>query len=103
MAEPTLKELQDDAEMSRGCFDMIKDKLVNLGISMDACPPMFYPEAIHNLYVWTAFASRDCERDHKWHNGDSAASGKCIHERVVRYCKEQSAKERVRKKGDSGK
>jgi len=92
MSEPTLKELKDDAEMSRGCFDMIKEKLVGLGIEMDACPPMFYPEAIHNLYVWTAKASRDCQRDHQWHGKDESAAAKCIHEGVIRYGQEREGR-----------
>lgn len=85
MSEPTLKELKDADEMSRGCFEMIKEKLVDLGIRMDRCPPMFYPEAIHNLYVWTAKASRDCMRDHQWHGKDESAAAKCIHDAVIRY------------------
>lgn len=89
---------KDQLEMADACLDMIREMLVGLGIQMDACPPMFYPEAIKNLYVWTAYASRDCERDHKWHEGDPKASANCIHEGIKKYGREQQARERVRKK-----
>jgi len=42
---------REDAELSWGCLDMIRETLIGHGMSMDACPPMFYPEAIHNLCV----------------------------------------------------
>lgn len=96
--EPIKMDLKEQLAMSDSCFDMIKEMLVGLGIQMDACPPMFYPEAIKNLYVWTAWASRDCERAHHWHEGDPAASAKCIHEAIVKFGVEQQARERVRRK-----
>lgn len=49
------------------------------GVSMDHCPPMFYPEAIHNLAVWSAKAGMECQRDHNWHDGDLKKVGECIH------------------------
>lgn len=97
-SEPTEKDLKEHIEMSDSCFAMIKEMLEGLGIQMDACPPMFYPEAIKNLYVWTAWASRDCERAHKWHEGDPAASANCIHEAIKKFGKDQQARERVGRK-----
>jgi hypothetical protein len=49
------------------CLLLIKEKLEALGIEMTACPPMFYPEAIHNLFVWTAKASWECWGRHGFH------------------------------------
>jgi hypothetical protein len=95
--EPIKMDLKDQLEMSDSCFDMIKEMLVGLGIKMDACPPMFYPEAIKNLYVWTAFASRDCQIAHGWHGEDKPASAKCIHEGIVKYGKEKAEKDRGKK------
>ena len=66
---PTQEEIKERAEMSASCLGMIREMLEGLGIDMTRCPPMFYPEAIKNLYVWTAWASRDCERAHQWHGG----------------------------------
>lgn len=95
---PTKEQAQERAEMSASCLGMIREMLEGLGIDMTRCPPMFYPEAIKNLYVWTAWASRDCERTHQWHGGDSAATAKCIHEAIKKHGEEQQAKDRVKRK-----
>lgn len=45
---PTLRQ---QLEMADGCLDMVREKLVHaLGgeDQMAGCPPMMYPEAIHN-------------------------------------------------------
>lgn len=67
-----------DCWMANECLDEVKEGLIGSEIDMSACPPMFYREAIHNLYVWTARASRDCQRDHNWHDGDDKAVAKCL-------------------------
>lgn len=95
---PTKEQVQERAEMSASCLGMIREMLEGLGINMERCPPMFYPEAIKNLYVWTAWASRDCERAHQWHGGDSGAAAKCINEAIRKHGEEQQAKDRVRRK-----
>jgi hypothetical protein len=91
-AEEKVKELTRqlaDATENLGWADsilgQIKEVLAAKGIPMNACPPMLYPEAVHNLYVWTAMASRDCWRDHQWHNNDVGVAGKCLSEGVKRY------------------
>lgn len=96
--EPIKMDLKDQLEMSDSCLGMIKEMLEGLGIQMDACPPMFYPEAIKNLYVWTAFASRDCQAAHGWHGTDDKAAAKCIHEGIVKYGKEKQEKDRGKRK-----
>lgn len=63
----------------------IRETLSRLGVPMEHCPPMMYPEAIHNLAVWTARASRDCWRDHEWHKDDHAAFSKCMYDSIRRY------------------
>lgn len=74
----------DDLEMANECLYMIREKLASI-IPMDGCPPMFYPEAIHNLYVWAVKSSRDCQRDHNGHDGDEQAMAKCVVEKVKQY------------------
>lgn len=70
------------ADDLRQVLKMIKEKLDGLGISMESCPPLFYPEAIHNLYVWTAKASRDCQAKHSWHGNNEKEVVKCIMARI---------------------
>ena len=43
-----LVDEKNDHEMTRGCLDMIHEVL-EPRISMEGCPPMFYPEAIVNI------------------------------------------------------
>lgn len=66
------------------CLWMIKKELEVLGIQMDSCPPMFYPEAIRNLFTWTALAARDCVVLHRWHDKNIDTVVRCIREAIVR-------------------
>lgn len=84
---PTKEEVNERAEMSASCLGMIREMLEGLGIDMTRCPPMFYPEAIKNLYVWTAQASRDCQIGHQWHGGDTLKAGECINSGIKKYGK----------------
>lgn len=84
---PTKEDLKERAEMSSGCLLMVREMLEGLGIDMERCPPMFYPEAIKNLYVWTAKASRDCQIEHQWHGNDSLKAGECINAGIKKYGK----------------
>lgn len=59
-------------------FHLIKEELIELGVQMDGCPPMWYPEAIHNLFVWTAMAARDCTIFHDFHKMDLRATRQCL-------------------------
>jgi len=43
-----LTDMEHECEMADGCLDMIREAL-EPRISMDGCPPMFYPEAILNV------------------------------------------------------
>lgn len=95
------KAALDTLEMARACLDQIREGLEAKGISMEQCPPMFYPEAIHNLAIWTAKASRDCWRDHQWHNEDLKAVGACMAAGVKRYGAE--AQERFKDKAKKDK
>lgn len=90
--EITLKDALEALEMADSCLEMIRKGLDDKGIPMEQCPPMFYPEAIHNLAVWTAKASRDCWRDHQWHGEEVKALAACLTAGVKRYAAE--AKER---------
>ena len=63
----------------------IRNALHSKGIPMEQCPPSMYSEAVHNLAVWVARASRDCWRDHEWHKDDHAAFSKCMYDSVRRY------------------
>ena len=48
-------------DMADGVLASIKDKLTECGIDMSATPPMFYPEAIHNLRAGLLRQIRDLE------------------------------------------
>lgn len=41
--------LTRDLDGARGCLGMIRDRLAELGIDMEHCPPMCYDDAIRNL------------------------------------------------------
>lgn len=73
---------------------MVKDKLAELGIQMDACPPMFFPEAINNLFVWTAQASRECSAAHGWHGMNERLVAQCIRDWILRKQSRPEAPER---------
>ncbi len=73
-----------DVEMANECLSMIREKLARV-IPMEHCPPMLYPEAIQNMFVWTARASRDCQVEHSWHHGDETLASKCIKGKVGEY------------------
>lgn len=66
-AEESLTRQRDEAEQRRTmadeCLAMIYQKLVQIKgeESMKSCPPMFYPEAIHNINAAKLHAER--ERD----------------------------------------
>ena len=77
-------ETPDDTGMAGECLAMIREKLARV-IPMEHCPPMLYPEAIQNMFVWTARASRDCQVEHSWHHGDEALASKCIKGKVGEY------------------
>lgn len=79
----TLKDLKERAESGYECLDLIREKLVGLGLDMDGCPPMFYPEAIHTLYARTARAAAECQKEHDSHKGDKQAWSACIHSKVL--------------------
>jgi hypothetical protein len=86
--DKALKDALESLEMADSCLGMIRRSLEDKGISMEQCPPMFYPEAIHNLAVWTAKASRDCWRDHQWHNEESKAFADCMTAGIKHYAVE---------------
>ena len=46
--ETEINDLKDNADMSRGCFDMIRGTLA-VYLPMEGCPPMMYNDAIRNL------------------------------------------------------
>jgi len=73
-AKAVMRELQD----TEHCLDLIKEELAGYGVRMDSCPPMFYPEAIHNLFAWTARASGVCQKKHGWHGNNLARVAGCI-------------------------
>lgn len=41
--------LRQDLDGARGCLGMIRDRLEELGIDMEHCPPMMYDDAIRSL------------------------------------------------------
>ena len=69
----------------KDCLLEIRDALQSKGVPMEQCPPSMYSEAIHNLAVWVARASRDCWRDHEWHKDDKAVFSKCMYDSIQRY------------------
>ncbi len=77
-------ETLDDTGMAGECLSMIREKLARV-IPMEHCPPMLYPEAIQNIFVWKARASRDCQVEHSWHHGDETLASKCIKGKVGEY------------------
>lgn len=96
--DKALKDALESLEMADSCLGMIRRSLEDKGISMEQCPPMFYPEAIHNLAIWTAKASRDCWRDHQWHNEEGSALGACMTVGVKRYAAEAEARFKAKAK-----
>ena len=60
--EQQVKDERSAKEDSDCCLLLIRDKLVSLGHDMTHCPPMFYPEAIHNSIVPFAIRARDLAR-----------------------------------------
>jgi hypothetical protein len=60
------------------CLQMVKEALQRHGVEMNACPPMFYPEAIHNLFVWGIMAALACCKAHG--NQSQEHQVKCISE-----------------------
>lgn len=85
MSKKTKNDLRSDVASGDHCLKLIKEQLANLGVHMDACPPMFYPEAIHNLFTWTAKASRECCALHGWHGGDEEKVIACIREQIEKF------------------
>lgn len=81
----TKSTLTSDVGAADECLRMVKFKLEECGIQMDACPPMFYAEAIHNLFSWTALAARDCCALHGWHDKDEIKVVQCIKEWIARH------------------
>lgn len=86
------KAKAEDVEEVVQAFIEMRDSLLEIrktlhskGIPMEQCPPSMYSEAIHNLAVWVARASRDCWRDHEWHKDDHAAFSKCMRDSVRHY------------------
>lgn len=49
--EERVRDLEAELGLSNGALDMVRESLVNHGVDMEACPPMLYPEAIHNAVV----------------------------------------------------
>lgn len=71
-------------------FHEIKLQLEELGVPMEGCPPMWYPEAIHNLFVWTVFATRECVALHDFHHGNNMEIRVCLKDRIQTYAKQNS-------------
>ncbi len=84
MKKKTKSQLEGEVADCDQVLKMIKEKLQEFGIEMDACPPLFYPEAINNLFVWTATASWECWGRHgfhgEWKPGSKVAA--CIHKQI---------------------
>jgi hypothetical protein len=80
-----------DCWMAGECLLEVRQGLEQLGVPMEGCPPMFYREAVHNLYVWSARAGRDCQRDHNWHDGNDEEVAKCIVANIKEQAKGQKA------------
>ena len=99
------KDLSDARESNgwaQSIFEEIHNGLAAKGVPMDACPPMMYPEAIHNLAAWVAKTSRDCWRDHEWHKDDGKAFSKCMLEGIQRYAAAAASRfDNEKKKGKS--
>lgn len=76
-------------DASGECLALIGEKLETF-IPMDGCPPMFYPEAIHNLFVWSVKAGRDCQKEHDFHGKDEALQAACLREKIRKYATEKN-------------
>lgn len=77
---PGCKDKDCHCWMADECLNEIRDALSSIGVPMELCPPMLYREAMHNMYVWSAKAGRDCQRHHNWHDGDEKAVAECLRE-----------------------
>lgn len=86
--KPSDKEL---LEMANDCLAEVEATLNGKGVPMDGCPPMFYPEAIHNLYVWTHEATRECGRKHRYHRNNKKLIGRCVVAGIKRIAKKKSS------------
>jgi hypothetical protein len=64
MSKNPAKRPDDDWDWKGECLHMVKESIEKRGVNMDGCPPMFYPEAIHNLFAWGIKGALACREAH---------------------------------------
>lgn len=65
------------------CLDLVREALMQHGVKMESCPPMLYPEAIHNLFVWGIRAGQECLKKHGAQPQEHQI--RCISDWIVRH------------------
>lgn len=76
----SLKAEKDDAET---CLDLVREALVQHGVQMEKSPPMLYPEAIHNLFIWGIKAGQECLKNHGIQSQEHQV--KCISDWIAKH------------------